>query len=187
MNNVIIFPTDTVYGIGCKIFDKEGIDLIYKIKHRDKSKPLAILCANILQIEDIAYVDERIKKVINKFLPGPLTLILKAKENIKKITNLDTIGVRIPDAKLALEILLENGPMFVTSVNESGEESLDDYDIIYKKYHDKVKKIYPKTNLSSHLPSSVVDFSKYDIIVLREGAITKDEILACLGGENANC
>ena len=92
------------------------------------------------------------------------------------------------EQKILSDMLAKNN-MFITatSVNESGEESLDDYDIIYNKYHDKVKKIYPKTNISSHLPSSVVDFSKYDIIVLREGAITKDEILACLGGENANC
>lgn len=182
MNNVIIFPTDTVYGIGCKVSDLEGIDLIYKIKNRPKSKPLAVLCADLEQIDEIAILSDDAKKIINKFLPGPLTLILNAKENLTKVSGLKTVGVRIPNAKLALEILKENGPMFVTSVNESGEPSLDDYDTIVKNYANKVKKIYPKENVSSHLPSSVVDLTKCDIIMLRQGAITLEDIKACIGG-----
>ena len=80
MSKVIIFPTDTVYGIGTPIFDIEGIDRIYEIKKRPRTKPLACLCANLEQIDSIAFVDEQAKKLINKFLPGPLTLILNAKD-----------------------------------------------------------------------------------------------------------
>ncbi len=184
MNNVIIFPTDTVYGIGTKISDKEGIDLIYQIKKRPKDKPLAVLCANLKQIEDICYLTNDARVIINKFMPGPLTLILNAKDEIIKMTGLKTLGVRIPNLELAINILEENGPMFVTSVNESGQTSLDDYEIINNLYKDKVAKIYPKTKESSHLPSSVVDLTKCDIIVLRQGAITKEDILKCLGGHD---
>ena len=184
MNKVIIFPTDTVYGIGTSIKDKEGISLIYQIKKRDLNKPLAVLCADLNQIDDIAILDNRAKKLINKFLPGPLTLILNSKEDIYKLTGLKTIGVRIPNLDLARNILFEQGPMFVTSVNESGKESLDDYDIIYKEYHDKVYKIYPKNNISSHLPSSVVDLTKDDIIMLREGSITLNDIKEYLENED---
>ncbi len=176
MNKLIIFPTDTVYGLGTTLDDKEGIDLIYNIKKRPKSKPLAILCADLEQIEEIAIVDARAKRIINKYMPGPLTVILNAKEKTAKLTGLKTIGVRIPNLDLAINILKENGPMFVTSVNESGQTSLDDYAIINQLYKDKVAKIYPKINVSSHLPSSVVDLTKYDIIMLREGAISLEEI-----------
>ena len=86
MNKLIIFPTDTVYGIGCSIYDIYNIDRIYEIKKRDKSKPLACLCASIEQIKSIAYVDELAAKLINKYLPGGLTLILKAKQEVKEIT-----------------------------------------------------------------------------------------------------
>ena len=79
---VIIFPTDTVYGIGTQILDLEGIEKIYQIKHRPKEKPLACLCANLKQIEDIAYVSDDARKLIKEFLPGGLTLILKTKEDI---------------------------------------------------------------------------------------------------------
>ena len=73
---VIIFPTDTVYGIGTKIFDVEGIEKIYKIKNRPKDKPLACLCASLEQIKDIAEVTEDAEKLIKEFLPGALTIIL---------------------------------------------------------------------------------------------------------------
>ena len=104
MSKVIIFPTDTVYGIGCDIFDLEGIERIYKIKNRSKDKPLACLCANLEQIEDIADLSEDARKLINLFLPGPLTIILKSKPIVLDKIGYKTIGVRIPNNKIALDI-----------------------------------------------------------------------------------
>ena len=102
---VIIFPTDTVYGIGSPIFDLDGSNKIYKIKNRDKSKPLACLCADINQINDIAKVDDNAKKLINKFLPGALTIILESKDKVKEKIGYETIGIRIPNNNIALDIL----------------------------------------------------------------------------------
>ena len=176
MNKLIIFPTDTVYGIGCHIFDLENIDNIYKIKKRSLDKPLACLCANLNQIESIAYVDEKTKKIINKFLPGPLTLILKSKQEVVEKIGYKTIGVRIPNNGLALEILSNIGPMLTTSVNDSGETPINEYEEILLKYNNLVDKIYPPYGESSNLSStvvSVVDGFK----VLREGAISLNDIL----------
>ena len=175
-NEILIFPTDTVYGIGCSIYDKDNIENIYKIKNRDRSKPLAILCADLNQIEEIAYVSEDAKKLIKEFLPGPLTIILKTKEDVKKSFFFDTIGVRIPNHELALKILKENGPMATTSVNDSGEAAMNNYDEIYNKYHNKVKTIYKSDIKSSSLPSTVVDITKDEVKVLREGAISLAQI-----------
>lgn len=180
MNNVIIFPTDTVYGIGTKITDKEGVNLIYQIKKRPKDKPLAVLCANLAQIKSICIVDARAEKIINAFLPGPLTLILNSTKDGYSVTGLKTIGVRIPNLKEAITILEENGPMFTTSVNDSGSPSLDDYEVIKEKYGKMVSKIYPKQHASSHVPSSVLDLTKPDLVMLRQGAITLEEIQKCL-------
>ncbi len=119
MSKVIIFPTDTVYGIGTPIFDLEGIEKIYKIKKRDKTKPLACLCANISQMESIAILNEKARALIKKFLPGSLTLILESTEEVYKRVGYKRIGVRIPNHKLALEILSANGPMLTKSVNTS--------------------------------------------------------------------
>ena len=108
MGKLIIFPTDTVYGIGCEIFDKENINKIYELKHRPRSKPLACLCADLKQIKQIAYINSFEKKVIEKFMPGALTIILKAKKKVAETTGFETIGVRIPNSKIAQRILIKN-------------------------------------------------------------------------------
>jgi len=175
--SVIIFPTDTVYGIGTKIFDVDGIKRIYEIKKRPESKPLACLCSNLSQIEDIAYVSNDAKKLINKFLPGPLTLILKAKEEVTNKIGYKTIGVRIPNNKIALDILNENGPMLTTSVNESGNVPLNEYDLIKKEYGNLVDKVYDTNTNSSNISSTVVSLLDDGIKVLRVGQISLEMIL----------
>ncbi|MBE6137877.1 MAG: threonylcarbamoyl-AMP synthase [Erysipelotrichaceae bacterium] len=174
MSKVIIFPTDTVYGIGTPIFDLEGIDRIYSIKKRDKSKPLACLCCDLNQIKSIAYVNEKSIELINRYLPGALTIILKSKEEIKEKIGYDTIGVRIPDNKIALEILRENGPMLTTSVNDSGSNPINEYDEIVIKYSNLADEIYMSDNKSSNISSTVVMCIDDTIKVLREGEIKID-------------
>ncbi len=177
MSNILIFPTDTVYGIGCPIFDIEGINKIYEIKHRSKEKPLACLCANLNQIEDIALVNHTARKLINSFMPGALTLILPAKENVTKVIGYKTIGVRIPDSSIARDILNTYGPMLTTSVNESGSIPLNDYDEIIRSYEKFVKKIYPPQGITSNISSTVIDLCQKEIQLLREGTLTLEEIL----------
>lgn len=176
---VIIFPTDTVYGIGTPIFDIKGIEKIYDIKKRPKDKPLACLCANLNQIEKIAYVSSDAKKLINKFLPGALTIILNAKEEVINKIGYKTIGIRIPNSLLAIKILEENGPMLTTSVNDSGETPINEYQEIVLKYSNIVDKIYDRTEPSSNISSTVVLVND-DIKILREGQITKEDIINCL-------
>lgn len=182
-NRVIIYPTDTVYGIGASVNDKEGIKRIYEIKHRPLNKPLAVLCANVGQIEEIAYLNNDARKLIAAFMPGALTVIVKSKENIVESMGLQTIGVRIPNYKLAIEILERNGPMATTSVNESGEPSLNNYDEIKEDYDDLVDLIVPPSGeKTSSLASTVVDITG-PVKVLREGAITLEEIKKVLISE----
>lgn len=177
MNKLLIFPTDTVYGIGCSIYDIYNIDRIYEIKKRDKSKPLACLCYDINQIQDIAYVDDLAKKLINNFLPGGLTLILKSKPKIKELIGYDTIGVRIPDCDVALSILKEMGPMLTTSVNDSGEVPLNEYEEIVKKYDKLVDHIYPSNSISSNVSSTVVKVENDKLTLLREGNVKLKDLL----------
>lgn len=176
MNKVIIFPTDTVYGIGCDIFDLEGIERIYKIKNRSKDKPLACLCADIKQIEDIAYLSEDARKLINLFLPGPLTIILKSKPIVLDKIGYKTIGVRIPNNKIALDILKEHGPMLTTSVNESGNVPLNEYDDIKANYNHLVDYIYNTNTKSSNISSTVVDLTDNRLRILRIGEIPLSSI-----------
>lgn len=180
MSNVIIFPTDTVYGIGTKIFDLEGIKRIYDIKKRPKEKLLACLCASLEQINSIAVVDDIAKKLIKTFLPGALTIILNAKEEVTNKIGYKTIGIRIPNNSIALKILEENGPMLTTSVNESGNVPLNEYDAIYKEYHTLVDKIYDTNSTSINISSTVVLVINNEVKILREGPITEKQILDCI-------
>ena len=177
---VIIFPTDTVYGIGTKIFDIDGINKIYDIKKRPKDKPLACLCSSLEQIKSIAVVTKKAEALIKKFLPGALTLILESKEEVYNKIGYKTIGVRIPNYKLALDILSENGPMLTTSVNESGFKPINEYELIVKDYENVVDKIYESNEKSSNLSSTVVLLTNDDIKILREGEITLSMINDCL-------
>jgi len=176
LSKVIIFPTDTVYGIGTPIFDIEGIKRIYDIKKRPKDKPLACLCANLEQINSIAYLNDKAIKLINKFLPGPLTLILNAKEEVINKIGYKTIGVRIPNCDIALNILKENGPMLTTSVNESGSIPLNEYDDIKRDYNDLVDYIYDTNTHSSNISSTVVLINDNEFKILRAGEITLDDL-----------
>lgn len=176
MGKLIIFPTDTVYGIGCQIFDIDNIKKIYEIKSRDFSKPLACLCANLEQIEEIAVVDDNVRKIIKQFMPGALTIVLKSKQHVNDKIGYATIGVRIPNSKIALDILLENGPMLTTSVNESGRKPLNDYDEIYQEYNHVVDFIYDSNEVSSNISSTVISYIDHKLILIREGSIQFNQI-----------
>lgn len=170
--NIYIFPTDTVYGIGASIYDIKSIKRIFEIKNREKEKPLPVLCSNLKQINQIAYLDELSIKVINELMPGELTLILKSK--IHNELYQDTIAVRIPNNDLALKILNKYGPLATTSVNISHEKELNDYNIIKERYHNLVTKIYKSSYKSSSRPSTIYNMTNFEIV--REGNIKLEDI-----------
>ena len=179
-SDVIIFPTDTVYGIGARIRDVEALKRIYEIKKRPKDKRLAVLCSSIADIETIAEVSEDAKKLINEFMPGALTVILKCKEEILNEFIFETIGVRIPNHELALRILKENGPMATSSVNISGSAPLNDYVEIVKNFASEVLHVYPNACAPSKVSSTIVDLSSGECVLIREGGIKFSEILKIL-------
>lgn len=179
MNKVIIFPTDTVYGIGTGLYNLEGLQRIYDIKGRNYIKPIAVLCANINQIKQFATLTKEAKLLADAFWPGSLTLILNTNAKYRKKTLEKTIGVRIPNHKKTLELLTKYGPMKTTSVNKSGEEPLNDYSEIKLKYENIVDRIYDNDEVIDKTSSTVINLTK-DLFVIREGNITINDINAIL-------
>lgn len=179
-NDVIIFPTDTVYGIGARIKDTLALEKIYEIKKRPKDKRLAVLCSSLEDIESIAYLNDDAVKLINHYMPGALTIILKSKEEVRNEFIHETVGVRIPNHDLALRILKENGPMATSSVNTSGSAPLNDYIDIVKIFGDKVLYVYPNVELPSKVSSTVIDLSYGECVLIREGDIKFNEIVKFL-------
>lgn len=178
--DVIIFPTDTVYGIGAKITDIEALNKIYELKKRPKDKKLAVLCASVEDISKIAYLNENAYKLINHYMPGALTIVLKTKEELVSDFIFDTIAVRIPNHELALRILNENGPLATSSVNISGSAPLNDYIEIVKKFASDVTYVYPNALDCSKVSSTIVNLSNGSCELIREGSIKFSDILKVL-------
>lgn len=169
---VIVFPTDTVYGIGSMIDDKEGVSKIYNLKHRDKNKPLANLAYSSEQIKEYVNISNPKTLGLMKLWPGALTIIF----NKKHIYNneLPTIAFRIPNSNTALTILKHFGVMAVTSMNLSGSEPLNNIDDIIKNFENEIDYLVIDEEKHSNISSTIIDVTKDPFVVLRKGEILKE-------------
>lgn len=121
-----VFPTETVYGIGVNAFDEKAVSKLYEKKQRPLDKPLLMHISSIEMAEEIAYLDDIARKLIKKFTPGPLTLVVKSKKNLPEIAVAkgDTVGLRFPSNPFFIELSQKFGkPIAATSANISGEKS----------------------------------------------------------------
>ena len=169
---VIVFPTDTVYGIGSMIDDKEGVSKIYNLKHRDKNKPLANLAYSSEQIKEYVNIPNPKTLELMKLWPGALTIIF----NKKHIYNneLPTIAFRIPNSNTALTILKHFGVMAVTSMNLSGSEPLNNIDDIIKNFENEIDYLVIDEEKHSNISSTIIDVTKDPFGALRKGEILKE-------------
>jgi tRNA threonylcarbamoyl adenosine modification protein (Sua5/YciO/YrdC/YwlC family) len=136
---VIIYPTDTVYGLGCDLYNKKGIEKIYEIKKRNKKQPFSFVCADLKDISRYARVSDYAYKTMKRLLPGPYTFILEASRLVPKIIlpKRQTTGIRVPDNRICLALVRELGqPIISTSVKaENGDILGDPYNIKEKFGH----------------------------------------------------
>jgi len=130
---IIIYPTDTVYGMGCDLFNKRVIEKIYEIKQRSKKQPFSIVCADLSDISNYAVVSNYAYKVMKRLLPGPYTFVLEASRLVPKILTpkRKAVGIRVPDNRICLALVREFGrPIISTSVTaERGEIMVDPFEI----------------------------------------------------------
>lgn len=172
---IIIFPTDTVYGIGCSCFNERAINKIFKLKIRDKNKPINVLTDNSEKISLIAKnINKMEMELIEKYMPGALTIILDKKESVSSIltANLDTIGVRIPNNDIAIKILSKlDFPLATTSVNYSGEKPSVKVEDFYEIFKDSVDFIIDAGPSPIGEASTIVRVENNKYEVLREGSI----------------
>ena len=176
---LIVFPTETVYGIAGNGLTLSVVNNLYQAKKRDYSKPFTLMVNDITKIKDIAYVSENEEKVIKKFMPGPITLILKKRDCISNLATAsrDTVGVRIPDHAIALSILKSiDYPLATSSANISGRANNSDIEDIINDLANYVD-VFIKGNISNNLlASTVVEIKNNEINILREGIISEQDI-----------
>ena len=174
---IIAFPTDTVFGLGC-IINKEAIAKVYEAKGRSFDKPLPMMCNSSKMINQVAYVSDNAKKLVDKLTPGALTLIFKKKEDIEDyVTNgKDTIGIRVPDDEWILSLISDlDMPLLVTSANLSDTGSLLKWEDVYAQLDGRVDGIVCD-NARGQTSSTIVDVTNDEIKMLREGPISLDII-----------
>ncbi len=171
---VIGFPTDTVYGIGVRADSAAAIEKLYQVKARSMEKPIAVMIADLQQLEQLAEsVPDTVRRLAGWFWPGALTMILPKRSDLpENLTSLTGVGVRIPDHPFTLELLRCCGPLAVTSANLSGQpEALSACEVM-TQLGGKLALVVDGGDSQGGIPSTVVDLSQSRPRVLREGPIT---------------
>ncbi len=169
---LMIYPTDTVYGLGCDITQKAAIERIYRVKRMDKQKPLSFVCSDIKDISKYAKISTANYRDLRRHLPGPYTFILPGRKEVPKVllSKQKTVGVRIPDHPLTLAIVKALGnPIISTSVNISAQSFASDPQEFSEYYEGQVDLILDSGPTWAEL-SSVIDMTNDDQpIVIRAG------------------
>lgn len=181
---IIAFGTDTVFGLACVYDDLKAIGKIYEAKNREAKKALPMMCGNKDMIKDVAYVSEQANKIMDKFMPGAITIIYKKKDVISDYvtSGLDTIGIRIPNDKWIIDLInLVGKPLLVTSANISSEPSLSKWKEVKEKLEGRIDGIVEGDALGQ-VSSTIVDCSKEEVKILRQGPISEEEILEVING-----
>lgn len=172
---IIIYPTDTVYGMGCDISNSKAIDKICKIRGIKPEKAnFSFICYDLSHISDFTrQIDNETYRVIKKALPGPFTFIFNANKNVPKLlsSNKKTVGIRVPDNAIAREIVKMLGnPIISTSIHDDDEiiEYSTDPELIHEKYEDIVDLVIDG-GYGDNEPSTIIDCSEGNFEILRQG------------------
>ncbi|HMU42673.1 MAG TPA: L-threonylcarbamoyladenylate synthase [Ignavibacteriaceae bacterium] len=169
---VIIYPTDTIYGLGCNIYEKSALERIFSIKRETGTKLLSFVCADLKDISKYALVSDYAYRVMKRLLPGPYTFILPAAKQVpKKLwSKRKTIGIRVPDNPIALKLTQELGnPLISTSVTNRKGEVLSDPFEIKNIFNSQVDLMLASGKLVGD-PSSIIDLSGESPEIIRKGA-----------------
>jgi L-threonylcarbamoyladenylate synthase len=167
----VVYPTDTIYGLGVNIYDENAIKKVFYIKKRSFNKPLSVCVSQISDINRIAYLDKTKRDIINEILPGPFTIILRKKEFISKLLTAggEKIGIRIPNNRICME-LTKLFPITTTSANLSGKKPSGSVNEVVEQLDDSVDLILDTGKSENEFPSTVIDLTLNTPKVVREGS-----------------
>jgi tRNA threonylcarbamoyl adenosine modification protein (Sua5/YciO/YrdC/YwlC family) len=172
---ILVYPTDTVYALGCDINNHKAVDRIARLKGIKLNKAdFSFIFSDLSQVSDYArLVSNSVFKMMKAYLPGPYTFILPARSNVPRIfhSSKKTIGIRIPDNKIPLEIVRElRHPIMTTSIHDEDEliEYTTDPDLIWENFKDKVDAVI-HGGFGNNEPSTVIDCTNHEPVVVRQG------------------
>ncbi|HEL2599045.1 TPA: threonylcarbamoyl-AMP synthase [Streptococcus suis] len=174
----VILPTETVYGLFAQALNEDAVNRVYQLKQRPRDKAMNL---NVSNLNDIYFFSQNtpffLEKLYNRFMPGPLTIILKANEKVPFWVNsgLDTVGFRLPNHEQTLRLISETGPLIGPSANISGNESGKKFSDIQAQFSVDLPGIEDDQALTG-IDSTILDLSGQKARILRQGAISREEI-----------
>ncbi|HEM3641473.1 TPA: threonylcarbamoyl-AMP synthase [Streptococcus suis] len=174
----VVLPTETVYGLFAQALNEEAVNRVYQLKQRPRDKAMNL---NVSNLNDIYFFSQNtpffLEKLYNRFMPGPLTIILKANKNVPFWVNsgLDTVGFRLPNHEQTLRLIAETGPLIGPSANVSGQESGKKFSDIQAQFSVDLPGIEDDQALTG-IDSTILDLSGQKARILRQGAISREEI-----------
>lgn len=174
----VVLPTETVYGLFAQALNEEAVNRVYQLKQRPRDKAMNL---NVSNLNDIYFFSQNppffLEKLYNRFMPGPLTIILKANKNVPFWINsgLDTVGFRLPNHEKTLRLITETGPLIGPSANVSGQESGKKFSDIQAQFSVDLPGIEDDQALTG-IDSTILDLSGQKARILRQGAISREEI-----------
>ena len=176
---IIAYPTDTVYGLGCDINNKQAIDRLYQMKGMPKDHPLAFICPDLSDISKYAVVENATYRVLKRFLPGPYCFILLATREVPKmlLNKQKTVGIRVPNHPIPNALVRELGrPLISTTAGRPGQDPLVDPWEIEQEFAG-LDLVIDGGDAGGTVPTTVVDLSHDDVRIVREGAGPVDDLL----------
>ncbi|MEM2839864.1 MAG: L-threonylcarbamoyladenylate synthase [Thermoplasmata archaeon] len=181
---LVVYPTDTLYGLGADPFNDSAVKKVFISKNRPFDMPLSVAVSDVRMLESIAVLNDQAKKLISRFLPGPLTIILTKKPSISDLLSSgeNQIGIRIPDHPLALKLIKKVGPITTTSANLHSHPEPVTVEMAKKDLGSAVDMYVDCGETKHKLGSTIVDVSEGDVEIVRAGVISKEEILNALSG-----
>lgn len=179
---LVVFPTDTVYGLAAKVTDPAAIERIYNVKGREQTKAIAVLIGELSQLSAVAEeISEKTENLLQSFWPGALTAVVSKRPELPTTLSLNlTIGVRMPDFDFARALIKKVGPLATTSANLSGFDSAINAEMAYKQLNGKIDLIIDGGVCSGGVASTVVDCTDESFRILRVGAISEEQIQSVL-------
>ena len=182
----VVLPTETVYGLFAQALNKEAVERVYELKRRPRDKALNL---NVASLEEIYGFSKNqpsyLKQLYQTFLPGPLTIILQANDQVPTWINsgMETVGFRIPNHPVTLNLIRKYGPLIGPSANLSGKVSGASFQQIMMDFQEQVSGVEDDAALTGQ-DSTILDLSGEKALILRQGAITREDILARVTGIN---
>ena len=176
----VVLPTETVYGLFAQALNEEAVERVYELKQRPRDKALNL---NVASLEEIYAFSKNqpsyLEQLYQAFLPGPLTIILQADDQVPAWINsgMETVGFRIPNHPVTLDLIRKYGPLIGPSANLSGKASGTDFQQIMMDFQEQVSGVEDDASLTGP-DSTILDLSGEKALILRQGAITREDILA---------